>query len=93
VGGHVSVTAVRERDGALVAVSDDGPGLPQEIRDGARPFATTKPGGLGLGLPLVRKIVALHGGTVTMHERSPRGLEVQLRLPIKQPVIAVPDEP
>ena len=51
-------------------VEDDGPGVATEIADRLfAPFATTKPSGGGLGLALVRKIAADHGGTVT-HSRN-----------------------
>ena len=46
-------------------VSDDGPGLAPSVADRLfQPFATTKPGGGGLGLALVAKIAADHGGAV-----------------------------
>jgi signal transduction histidine kinase len=46
-----------------------------------RPFYTTRPGGLGLGLPLARKIVLLHGGELSLERRSPKGARVVVRLP------------
>jgi signal transduction histidine kinase len=67
--------------GVSLVVSDDGPGLTEAQRRALRPFHTTKPGGLGLGLAMVHKIASLHGGQVTMTDRAPRGLEVRLNLP------------
>jgi signal transduction histidine kinase len=80
--GRVILQARREGDQAALTVSDDGPGLTSGERDALRPFRTTKPGGLGLGLPLAMKIVKLHGGLLTMASRTPRGLAVTVLLPL-----------
>jgi signal transduction histidine kinase len=87
-GGHVWLEAEREGSLARVRISDDGPGLPADVRRGPRPFRSTKPGGLGLGLPMALKIVRLHGGEVRFRDRSPRGLEVEVRLPAEGPEAA-----
>jgi len=80
-GGHVAVE-VLGRDGRLeITVDDDGPGLAADHPGEIRPFYTTRPGGLGLGLPLARKIVLLHGGKVWLQPRSPRGVRVVVELP------------
>ena len=83
--GHVDVQAGREGAAVVVSVGDDGPGLAPGQRDSLRPFFTTKPGGLGLGLPLAMKIVRLHGGELTMVSRPARGLLVTVRLPASGP--------
>lgn len=78
--GRVFVTLAREGEQARVSVADDGPGLTPEVRASLRPFFTTRPGGLGLGLPLVAKIAALHGGRLELLDRAPRGLVAALIL-------------
>jgi signal transduction histidine kinase len=86
VGGLVSVRAEASHDGDLrVIVADDGPGLPPERSRIPRPFFTTKPGGLGLGLPMAVKVVKLHGGHLILHDAVPHGLEVEIRLPSRGP--------
>jgi len=65
--GSLSISVRREGDSALVAIGDDGPEIPPELR--ARifePFFTTRAelGGTGLGLAIVRQIVEEHGGSV-----------------------------
>ncbi len=82
-GPHGSVVAWAEADerGGRLVIEDDGPGIPEKERGALRPFHTTKPGGLGLGLAIVHKVAALHGGRVLMGDRAPRGLVASLVLP------------
>jgi signal transduction histidine kinase len=81
--GHVSISAQATPTHARVTVADDGPGLSPEARGLLRPFLTTKPGGLGLGLPIVYKIVGLHRGEILMGDRASRGLAVTVVLPLE----------
>ncbi len=89
-GGTVRLTGHLGEGVIEIAVSDDGPGLAAEdrARAGERFFradaARTTPGS-GLGLSLVRAVVALHGGQVVLDDtapgRAPPGLRVRLWLP------------
>jgi signal transduction histidine kinase len=84
-GGHVEVS-VRQVGGLVeIRIDDDGPGLAPDHPGEIRPFYTTRPGGLGLGLPLARKIVLLHGGVLELAGRSPAGARVEVRLPTAGP--------
>lgn len=68
----------------VVDVSDDGPGVPPAQRDRAfEPFFTTKPAGkgTGLGLPISRRIVEAHGGTLTLACGDPGATTFRVRLP------------
>lgn len=83
-GGTLTVRAARceEPSALLIEVSDTGPGMDARTRERAfDDFFTTKPGGTGLGLPLVKRIAVAHGGDVTLHARHPRGTTVRIRLP------------
>jgi len=62
-------------------VDDDGPGLADPARLFV-PFATTKPGGTGLGLVLSRQIAEAHGGMLTLENRPAGGCRACLRLPL-----------
>jgi len=79
--GSVRLHAEKGDRVVVVTVTDDGPGIPPDRLGELRPFFTTKPGGLGLGLPIAYKIVHLHGGVLTLQAGSPRGLVVQVDLP------------
>jgi len=65
-----------------VRVSDNGPGVPVALRDCLfEPFVTTKTHGAGLGLALVAKLVAAHGGRIDF-ESEPGRTEFRVLLPV-----------
>jgi signal transduction histidine kinase len=86
--GRVWVTSARAGADVSITVSDDGPGLSPAARASLRPFYTTRPGGLGLGLAIALKIVRLHGGQLTIGDRPPRGAAVTVTLPADGPGVA-----
>jgi two-component system nitrogen regulation sensor histidine kinase GlnL len=66
----------------LVTVRDNGPGIPDDIRPHLfEPFVSSKPSGQGLGLALVAKIIADHGGLIEVESRPGR-TEFRLHLPM-----------
>jgi signal transduction histidine kinase len=71
-GREVDVTASKaDVDRLRVIVQDDGPGPPAEVADDLfEPFVTSKPEGLGLGLPLVARSAERLGGTVEWHRNA-----------------------
>ena len=70
--------------GLALRVSDDGPGIPLEIRDRLfDPFFTTKPGGSGLGLSIVHRAIEAHSGFVFV-DSDDRGTRVTVLLPSHQ---------
>jgi two-component system sensor histidine kinase PilS (NtrC family) len=65
-----------------VCVRDEGSGIPPELLDRVfDPFFTTKPGGSGLGLATVHRIVEEHGGSLRVESQLGSGTAVWLRLP------------
>jgi len=67
----------------IFAVSDNGPGVAVEVRDKLfSPFCTTKPRGLGLGLPLARRTVVDHGGRIDV-DTNENGTTVTITLPLE----------
>jgi two-component system, cell cycle sensor histidine kinase PleC len=87
--GMISVRCTRLADDAVaVAVSDSGPGIPAEkIKDLFHPFSRVdnrydgSAGGTGLGLALIRGLMAAHGGAVRVENRSLGGLVATLEFP------------
>jgi two-component system cell cycle sensor histidine kinase PleC len=97
VGGEVVVSAARNAEGAMVvSVKDNGPGIPaHEIHTAldsfARGAAATKQAidGAGLGLPIVKGLMDLHGGDVSILSAEGKGTEVLVTFPAKR-VLAGP---
>jgi signal transduction histidine kinase len=77
----VEISAVAVDSGVEVRIDDDGPGLSPDHPAHVRPFFTTKAGGLGLGLPIARKILLLHGGVLELRDREPRGVSARVVIP------------
>ena len=78
----VVLTIGREGERCLIAVDDNGPGVPSELRDHIfLPFFTTKEHGSGIGLPLARQIVAGHGAELRLdHSPALGGARFSFRL-------------
>ena len=81
-GGLVRLTTVTNGRGVQLVVEDHGCGMTEEVaRRALEPFFTTKARGTGLGLPICRKIVEAHGGTISIHSVPGQGTEVTVTLP------------
>ncbi|WP_422931871.1 sensor histidine kinase [Singulisphaera sp. PoT] len=87
VGTSVDVNLASDSNGALVLIRDHGPGVPSESLSAIfQPFfrvegdRSRESGGVGLGLAIARRAIALHNGTITAHNAAP-GLAVETRLP------------
>jgi signal transduction histidine kinase len=88
-GGAIRAEVRRDGSDVLLAVEDEGPGVPESERErifapfyrapGPRPPGDT---GLGLGLALVRQIARYHHGDVSYVPRKPKGSRFEVRLPI-----------
>ncbi len=87
---RVRVTAERltrttaRRDGLLLTIEDDGPGIPESDRArvlerGAR--LDERVSGQGIGLSVVRELVELNGGAITIEQSSLGGARIEVRLP------------
>lgn len=77
------VVSTEARDGRVqLSVTDNGSGFPEHLMSRAfEPYVTTKPGGTGLGLVIVKKIIEEHGGEVAIRNVVPRGARVTVSLP------------
>lgn len=91
-GGTVTVRARKDAlwgHTASIEVSDSGSGLSDEAKERVfSPFFTTKESGTGLGLANVKKIVELHGGTVTAANANGGGAVFSIKLPLVEGMAA-----
>lgn len=99
-GGRVEVSIVADREDAVLTVEDTGAGIHRDVLpvifdlfvQGSRTLARSE-GGLGLGLTIVKRLVELHGGSVSASSPGPhRGSVFRVRLPriVEQVVDAPP---
>lgn len=80
-------------DGVTFSVEDRGPGVSADMIGRLySPFATTKPTGMGLGLPICRSIVESHGGRLWLARTAADGAVFQVFLPAAHPNGAPPHE-
>ena len=92
VGGRVVVSAARNAEGAMVvSVKDNGPGIPaNEINSALDSFGrgslATKQAvdGAGLGLPIVKGLMDLHGGDVAINSKEGEGTEILITFPARR---------
>jgi nitrogen fixation/metabolism regulation signal transduction histidine kinase len=80
--GHVEVSISIEGRAFVITVDDDGPGVPETMRDSIfDPYVTTKSEGTGLGLAICKKIVVEHGGTIDTGPSPLGGARFRIRIP------------
>ncbi len=87
-GGSVSVSGGRDllRNGVTLQVSDTGRGMPPEVRDSlfTSRAKSQKAGGTGLGTKIVKDVVDMHGGTITVDSTVDVGTTFTIHLPLTQ---------
>ena len=88
-GGQVTVTAYRKEKHVYLSVEDTGNGIPEELRERVfEPFfrvdksRSRELGGVGLGLALVREIVRVHDGSITVRSNPSGGTVFDVILPL-----------
>jgi two-component system CheB/CheR fusion protein len=82
-GAHPIEVGISRLSGTCtVSVLDRGPGIPRDVRERVfEPFYTTKTGGTGLGLPVVKRLIEMQGGSVSLSERDGGGTAAEITLP------------
>ncbi len=90
VQGRIAVEVSADAKRVIIAVRDNGIGLPKEYRHRlTEPYVTTRAKGTGLGLAIVRKILEDHGGELTLEdapEKEAPGAVVRMAFPLRQRV-------
>ena len=80
--GEITVLVRRGDQGLTVSIRDSGPGMSREVLDKIfEPYFSTKTSGTGLGLPIAKKIIEDHGGSVRVVSGIGRGTTVTVDLP------------
>jgi len=83
-GGNLTISVSQKYGWVIMSFADTGMGIAESIQKRATdPFFTTKTYGTGLGLTLVEKIVAIHGGSFSLHQKPDGGMEACVSLPEK----------
>ena len=84
-GGNLHIAIQREGESAIIAVRDEGPGIPTEIRDKIyNLYFTTKKGGSGIGLAMAYRVVQLHHGAIEFDSVEGHGTTFILRIPLAE---------
>jgi signal transduction histidine kinase len=90
-GGQLALAFGATDDSAWFEVADTGGGIPEtEIEKVLLPFYSTKPAGTGLGLPLVARVVASHGGRIAIQSEVGAGTRIRVELPLAEPALTPP---
>jgi signal transduction histidine kinase len=93
-GGRLTVATERADNSVLVSVSDTGAGIPPHLIGKIfEPYESTKKGGSGLGLMIVRRIVQQHGGAIDVDSVVGKGTVFRLRLPTREKLARVLESP
>ena len=83
-GQEVNLRLERRADSVVIWVIDHGSGIPaQNLENIFNPFFTTKPQGVGLGLPIVAKIIDEHQGRIDVESEENKGTTFEVTLPLK----------
>ena len=84
---NIFLSLLKEQEGSKIRVfiSDNGSGIPEENRETVfEPFYTTKASGIGLGLPIARKIIEQHRGTIRVKENAAQGTSFEILIPTEE---------
>lgn len=80
--GELTIKTEADPPWVKISFSDDGPGIPLELRDRIfEPFFTTKPRGMGVGLAICKRIIEAHQGQIEVYNRKAKGAHIHLYLP------------
>lgn len=82
-GGRLAVSSALAENGTVhICFADTGTGIDEEVRDRLfLPYITSKPGGTGLGLVVVKEVVAAHDGSIALDSSPGKGTTITISLP------------
>ena len=80
--GLIRISTTRQQDRLELAVEDNGPGIPEDLRQEIlEPFVSFRPGGIGLGLAIVREVLEAHGTQLVLGSSTLGGASFSFSLP------------
>jgi signal transduction histidine kinase len=83
---NIFLSLLKEKSGSKIRVyiTDNGCGIPKKDRETVfEPFYTTKASGIGLGLPIARKIIEQHRGTIKVKKQEAKGTSFEILIPVE----------
>ncbi len=84
---EINISLHKDHDAIIIIIQDNGPGIsPENLEKIFEPYFTTKRKGTGLGLPIVKRIIENHHGTITVKSNLGGGTNIQITLPINQTI-------
>ncbi|HUR33104.1 MAG TPA: ATP-binding protein [Vicinamibacterales bacterium] len=82
--GDISIRVAQQPPHCTISIADSGPGMPAEVLSHVfDPFFTTKHRGTGLGMPIARRIMSEHGGSIEIETPDSGGTVVLIALPLR----------
>jgi PAS domain S-box-containing protein len=92
-GGTLTISSKKLDHIAQIALADTGSGMPEKVmRNLWKPLQTTKAKGMGLGLPICKRIVDAHGGTISVDSKAGEGTTVTISLPLTAHVVEMKEK-
>jgi signal transduction histidine kinase len=80
--GTIEVRATGQKEGISLEIKDNGIGMEREVLDRVfEPYFSTKGSGTGLGLPIAKKVIEDHGGTIQVSSQKNKGTKISIYLP------------
>jgi signal transduction histidine kinase len=84
-GGILSIKTEIIDNKALITVSDTGIGIKKDDIDKVfTPFFSTKKGGIGIGLPIAKRIIEAHSGDIKIESEEGKGTKIEIRFPLEE---------
>ena len=84
-GGKIVIEASKKENVAYIRMRDTGVGIPKDILNKIfLPLFSTKPGGTGFGLPVCKRLVEIHGGSIVANSAPDKGSTFTVKLPLKR---------
>ena len=82
-GGKLTITAYTKNDKATITIQDTGIGIPEEMKQRMfQPLFTTRSRGHGFGLPVIKRLVEVQGGTITFESQEGKGTIFTMQFPL-----------